>query len=77
MSVSALYRRYVTAVRAQPRRAALVMLVLCIAPAIRAGLQELLPSNAPSVRALDEIHARPSWSPRPAERHRGAAGRRA
>jgi hypothetical protein len=67
MSVSALYRRYVTAVCAHPRRAALVMLVLCIAPAvltvrffsdIRAGLQELLPSNAPSVRALDEIHAR-------------------
>jgi len=67
VTVSALYRRYVAAVCAHPRRAALVMLVLCIAPAvltvrffsdIRAGLQELLPSNAPSVRALEEIHAR-------------------
>ncbi len=67
MTVSALYRRYVAAVCAHPRRAALVMLVLCVAPAvltvrffsdIRAGLQELLPSDAPSVRALEEIHAR-------------------
>lgn len=65
--VAVSYRRFVEAACAQPRKWALGAALAC-APAlaltalyfsdIRAGLQELLPSNAPVVRALEEIHGR-------------------
>ncbi|MGC4122004.1 MAG: MMPL family transporter [Myxococcales bacterium] len=62
-----LYRRYVAAVCRKPRLAALLLALFSL-PAlaltaayfadVRAGLQELLPSSAPSVTALKELHAR-------------------
>lgn len=61
------YARYVDAVCARPRRALALLLIACVPATIltglyfadvRAGLQELLPSSAPSVRALEEIHGR-------------------
>jgi hypothetical protein len=65
--VADLYRRYVEAVSAHPRRWALGMGLACV-PAfvlsalyfadVRAGLQELLPPSAPAVRAIEQIHAR-------------------
>jgi len=67
VSIAGLYQRYVEKVCTHPRRAALALLVMCAIPAyltvqffsdIRAGFQELLPSDATSVRALDQIHAR-------------------
>jgi uncharacterized protein len=54
-------------VDARPRAAAVLLLLLCAGPLlltirffsdIRAGLTELLPPTAPSVRALEEVHAR-------------------
>jgi uncharacterized protein len=60
------YGRYVAAVCAWPRVATLLLALACL-PAlglsiaffghIEAGLQELLPPTAPSVRALDKLHA--------------------
>ncbi len=60
------YGRYVTAVCRRPRRATLLLSLACL-PAlaltvaffghIEAGLQELLPPTAPSVRALSKLHA--------------------
>lgn len=60
-----LYWRLVAAITAAPRRAALILL-LCLVPAVvltvqffsnvQAGLTELLPKQAPSVRALTELH---------------------
>ena len=67
MRIADVYRRYCAAVCRQPRRAALVLVLACVVPTvlaveffsdIRAGLQELLPSDAPSVLALDKLHAR-------------------
>lgn len=65
--VRAHYTRFVQGVCARPMRAALILLLACV-PAvvlsvryfidIRAGLQELLPPSAPSVRALEQLHAR-------------------
>ncbi len=65
--VAHLYRRYVEAVHARPRRWALGLGLACV-PAlvlsalyfanVRAGLQELLPPSAPAVRAIEHIHAR-------------------
>src|SRR5450631_3422754 len=62
----AFYGRYVALVCAHPGFAALVLVVSCL-PAlslsiaffghIEAGLQELLPPTAPSVRALNKLHA--------------------
>jgi predicted RND superfamily exporter protein len=61
------YRRFVEFVCRRPGRALIVLLVACV-PAIgltinffahvEAGLQELLPRDAPTVRALDQIHGR-------------------
>ncbi len=61
------YAAYVAAVVRRPRLATFLMLAFC-APAlwltvqffsdIRAGLGELLPKNAPSVRALEVLHDR-------------------
>jgi predicted RND superfamily exporter protein len=61
------YGRFVTWVCARPRQAAAFLILLCL-PAlaltakffshVEAGLQELLPRDAPTVRALDRIHAR-------------------
>jgi uncharacterized protein len=60
------YGRYVSLVCARPKLAVLVLSLACI-PAlaltiaffghIEAGLQELLPPTAPSVRALNRLHA--------------------
>src|SRR5262249_35666374 len=60
------YRRYCAWVFAKPRRAALVLLVLCL-PAlaadvqffsrVRTGIADLLPKDTPSVKAIDAIHA--------------------
>jgi len=60
------YGRYVAAVCARPALATLVLTLACL-PAlglsiaffghIEAGLQELLPPTAPSVRALNRLHA--------------------
>ncbi len=65
--VAAGYRRFAESTCARPRKWALAAALAC-APAlaltalyfsdIRAGLQELLPPNAPVVRALEEIHGR-------------------
>ncbi len=59
------YGRLVAAITAAPRRAALILL-FCLVPAVvltvqffsnvQAGLTELLPKQAPSVRALTELH---------------------
>ncbi|HTP51431.1 MAG TPA: MMPL family transporter [Anaeromyxobacteraceae bacterium] len=61
------YRLFVEKVCARPAAAMLILGLACV-PAlaltaayfsdVRAGLQELLPASAPSVRALDQIHAR-------------------
>jgi predicted RND superfamily exporter protein len=61
------YRRYCEWVFAKPRRAALVLFVLCL-PAlaadaqffsrVRTGIADLLPRDTPSVKAIDAIHAR-------------------
>ena len=61
-----LYGHYVALVCARPAFAAAVLAVACL-PAlllsiaffghIEAGLQELLPPTAPSVRALNRLHA--------------------
>jgi predicted RND superfamily exporter protein len=59
--------RLIGRIDARPKTAALVLAVVCALPIlltvqffsdIHAGLTELLPKNAPSVRALDEIHKR-------------------
>ncbi len=64
--LSEAYGRYVTLLCAHPGPAALLLVFLCL-PAlalsisffshIEAGLQELLPPTAPSVRALNKLHA--------------------
>jgi len=64
-AVRALYQRYVDAVCARPRRAALILVAACL-PAlaltvtffghIDAGLQNLLRPSAPSVKALTTLH---------------------
>ena len=61
------YRRFVEGVCARPRLAVLLLALSCV-PAtaltaayfadVRADFQELLPPSTPSVRALDQIHAR-------------------
>ncbi len=66
LRIGELYGRYVALVCARPAVAALVLALACL-PAlalsiaffghIEAGLQELLPPTAPSVRALKELHA--------------------
>ncbi len=61
------YRRYLSWVVASPRRAAICLLLACL-PALglsaqffanlEAGLEDLLPPEAPTVRALRKIHGR-------------------
>jgi predicted exporter len=65
-AIGAGYDRYVAAACAKPGRSAALLTLACL-PAlalsiaffshIEAGLQELLPPTAPSVRALTELHA--------------------
>src|SRR5688572_17180631 len=67
MTISGLYGRFLDAVLQAPRRAFLLLCLACV-PAfaltvsffshVEAGLQELLPKHAPTVRALEQIHAR-------------------
>ena len=62
-----LYRRFVDFVCRRPGRALALLLLACV-PAValtinffahvEAGLQELLPRDAPTVKALEQIHAR-------------------
>jgi predicted RND superfamily exporter protein len=64
---SRVYRRFVEFVCRRPGRALILLLAACL-PAVgltinffahvEAGLQELLPRDAPTVRALDQIHDR-------------------
>ena len=61
------YRRFVDSVSRRPARALVLLLLACV-PAValtinffahvEAGLQELLPRDAPTVRALEHIHER-------------------
>src|ERR1700685_1197035 len=61
------YASFTRAVLANPRKAALWLLVACV-PAlfldaqffgrVRTGVQDLLPSDSPTVQNLDKIHAR-------------------
>ncbi len=64
-AIRGLYGRFVAAVFARPRTAAVLITLLLVPGAIldgqyfanvRTSLQDLLPSDAPSVRALDSIH---------------------
>jgi predicted RND superfamily exporter protein len=65
--IAALYRRWVEAICRAPRRAALLLALACV-PAtyftalyfmnVHAELQELLPPESPSVKALQELHRR-------------------
>jgi predicted RND superfamily exporter protein len=65
--VNKLYLSFVRSVVARPRRAAILLATLCVPllilsasffADIRAGLEELLPKSAPSVKALQILHDR-------------------
>lgn len=67
MGLTNLYSRFLDYVCGQPRRALLLLLLACVPAAaatinffahVEAGLQELLPRDAPTVTALTQIHAR-------------------
>jgi predicted RND superfamily exporter protein len=65
--LSALYTSFISYVCRRPGRALILLVVACV-PAlaltinffahVEAGLQELLPRNAPTVKALEQIHER-------------------
>jgi predicted RND superfamily exporter protein len=63
----AAYARFVRWVTAAPRRAALLLLLALVAPVglcvryftqVHAGMQDLLPDDSPTVRAITALHAR-------------------
>jgi predicted RND superfamily exporter protein len=65
--VGALYRQFVDFVCRGPRGAAVLLALLCLPPLwltvrffshVEAGLQEMLPRDTPTVRALEQIHDR-------------------